>query len=173
MVTLDGVMDEQTLLAYLERIGAERPLILDETALADLHRAHLMTVPFENLCIHVGETISLAESDLISKVVTRRRGGFCYELNGAFALLLEALGADVVRVAARVYGNGRFGPPFDHLALVVGLPGGALWLADVGFGSHSTYPLRFDIGPQQDDPAGRFALADAEADDVDVLRDGQ
>jgi len=174
MVTLDGVMDEQTLLAYLERIGAERPLILDETALADLHRAHLMTVPFENLSIHVGETISLAESDLISKIVTRRRGGFCYELNGAFALLLEALGARVVRVAARVYGNGRFGPPFDHLALVVRLPtGDGTWLADVGFGSHTTYPLRYDSRQEQDDPSGQFVLADTAEGDVEVIRDGQ
>src|SRR5215472_11473765 len=173
MVTLDGVMDEQTLLAYLERIGAERPLILDETALADLHRAHLMTVPFENLSIHVGEAISLAESDLISKIVTRRRGGFCYELNGAFALLLEALDADVIRLAARVYGDGQLGPPFDHLALVVRLPAGNdRWLADVGFGSHSAYPLRYDSRQEQHDPGGRFVLADATGGDVDVLRDG-
>jgi N-hydroxyarylamine O-acetyltransferase len=167
-------MDEQTLLAYLERIGAERPQVLDETALAGLHRAHLMTVPFENLSIGVGEVISLAESDLISKIVTRRRGGFCYELNGAFALLLQALGADVVRVAARVYGDGRLGPPFDHLALVVRLPAGNdTWLADVGFGSHTTYPLRYDSRQEQHDPGGQFVLADTADGDVEVLRDGQ
>jgi N-hydroxyarylamine O-acetyltransferase len=168
------VLDEQTLLSYLQRIGAERPEVLDETALAGLHRAHLMTVPFENLSIHLGETISLAEDDLISKIVSRRRGGFCYELNGAFALLLQALGADVVRVAARVYGDGRLGPPFDHLALVVRLPAGNdRWLADVGFGSHSTYPLRYDSRQEQDDPGGLFALTDAAGGDLDVLRDGQ
>ena len=167
-------MDEKTLLAYLRRIGAERPQVLDETALAGLHRAHLMTVPFENLSIGVGEVISLAESDLISKIVTRRRGGFCYELNGAFALLLQALGADVVRVAARVYGDGRLGPPFDHLALVVRLPAGNdTWLADVGFGSHTTYPLRYDSRQEQHDPGGQFVLADTADGDVEVLRDGQ
>jgi N-hydroxyarylamine O-acetyltransferase len=167
-------MDEQTLTAYLHRIGAERPQILDETALAGLHRAHLMTVPFENLSIHLGEPISLAGRDLISKIVTRRRGGFCYELNGAFALLLEALGADVVRLAARVYGDGRIGPPFDHLALAVRLPeGNGRWLADVGFGSHTIYPLRYDSRHEQNDPGGRFVLVDAESGDLDVLRDGQ
>jgi len=167
-------MDEQTLTAYLRRIGAERPSILDEIALAGLHRAHLMAVPFENLSIHLGEPISLADDDLISKIVTRQRGGFCYELNGAFALLLEALGADVVRVAARVYGDGRLGPPFDHLALVVRLPvGNQPWLADVGFGSHTTYPLRYDHRDEQHDPGGQFVLADVAGGDVDVLRDGQ
>jgi N-hydroxyarylamine O-acetyltransferase len=167
-------MDEQTLGAYLRRIGAERPRSLDETALAELHRAHLMTVPFENLSIRLGEPISLAEPDLISKIVTRWRGGFCYELNGAFALLLEALGGEVARVAARVYGDGRLGPPFDHLALVVRLPGGnGRWLADVGFGSHTTYPLRYDGRHEQHDPDGRFVLADAEGGDVDVVRNGQ
>ena len=95
-------MDETTLAAYLDRIGAGRPPVLDEAALGDLHRAHLMAVPFENLSIHLAESISLGEDGLIDKIVTRRRGGFCYELNGAFALLLQALGARVVLAAARV-----------------------------------------------------------------------
>src|ERR1700756_3438129 len=86
---------------------------------AFLHRAHQMSVPFENLSIHLGEPIRLAEADLLAKVVARRRGGFCYELNGAFALLLSALGFEVERVAARVYGGTTLGPPFDHMALVV------------------------------------------------------
>ena len=167
-------MDDRTLAAYLRRIGAERPRDLDEAALAALHRAHLMTVPFENLSIHLGEPVSLDQGDLLGKIVGRRRGGFCYELNGAFALLLRALGADVTLVAARVHGSGQFGPPFDHLALVVGLPGGGgRWLADVGFGSHSTYPLRYDSRQEQADPAGRFRLSDAAAGDVDVLKNGQ
>lgn len=167
-------MDKKTLTAYLRRIGVEPPQVLDQTALGALHRAHQMTVPFENLSIHMNEPISLDEDDLVGKIVTRRRGGFCYELNGAFALLLQALGADVRRVAARVHDAGRLGPPFDHLALVVRLPSGSgRWLADVGFGSHSTYPLRYDSRQEQDDPAGRFCLADAEGGDLDVLKDRQ
>jgi N-hydroxyarylamine O-acetyltransferase len=167
-------MDEKTLAAYLDRIAAARPPVLDEAALGILHRAHLMAVPFENLSIHLAEPISLVEGDLLDKIITRRRGGFCYELNGAFALFLEALGARVVRVAARVYGGGQLSPPFDHLALVVRLPDGSgPWLADVGFGSHSTYQLRYDSRQDQHDPAGRFSLADTGAGDVDVLKDGQ
>ena len=166
-------MDDPELRAYLDRIGAERPAVLDAGALAALHRAHQLTVPFENLSIHLAEPISLDEGDLLAKIVTRRRGGFCYELNGAFALLLEALGAQVTRVAARVYGGeGKLGPLFDHLALVVRLPGGGPWLADVGFGSNSTYPLRYDSREDQHDPGGRFALADTTDGDVELFKDG-
>jgi N-hydroxyarylamine O-acetyltransferase len=168
-------MDAAALAAYLDRIEAARPAVLDAAALGALHLAHQRAVPFENLSIHLGEPISLDEADLIAKIVTRRRGGFCYELNGAFALLLEGLGARVRRVAARVYGGeARLGPLFDHLALVVSLPDGSgPWLADVGFGSHSSYPLRYDGRDGQDDPGGRFVLADAPDGDVDVAKDGE
>jgi len=167
-------MDDGMVAAYLVRIGATRPQMLDAATLRHLHRAHLMSVPFENLSIHVGEAISLADDDLADKIVRRRRGGFCYELNGTFALLLEALGATVARLAVRVYGDGRSGPPFDHLALAVRLPDGTgPWLVDVGFGDHSVYPLALDSRSLQDDPAGQFVLADGEDGDVDVLRNGQ
>jgi N-hydroxyarylamine O-acetyltransferase len=119
-------------------------------ALRDLHRLHQVAVPFENLSIHLDEPISLNEADLVDKIVTRRRGGFCYELNGTFALLLEALGFGVTRAAARVHMGGRFGPPFDHLALIVQPDvGTARWLADVGFGNHGVYPLRLDDRGEQ------------------------
>jgi N-hydroxyarylamine O-acetyltransferase len=167
-------MDEQTLAAYLDRIAAPRPAALDAAALRVLHRAHQVAVPFENLSIYLAEPISLDQADLLGKIVTRRRGGFCYELNGAFALLLQALGADVALLSARVQGTAGLGPPFDHLALVVRpADGSGLWLADVGFGSHSDYPLQLESRAEQDDPAGRFQLADAEHGDLDVLRDGK
>jgi len=161
-------------LAYLDRAGVAGPAASDTASLRALHLAHQMAVPFENLSIHLAEPISLDEGDLVDKIVRRRRGGFCYELNGAFALLLEALGARVSRVAARVYGEAGLSPPFDHLALVVRpADGSGPWLADVGFGSHSDYPLLLDARDDQDDPAGRFRLADAGAGDIDVLKDGQ
>jgi len=174
-------MDHETVVAYLDRVGVPAPAASDAAGLGALHRAHQVRVPFENLSIHLAEPISLDEPDLIDKIVRRRRGGFCYELNGAFALLLEALGAQVSRVAARVYGEaGRLSPPFDHLALIVRpADGSGPWLADVGFGSHSDYPLLLDAREDQVDPAGRFRLADtytgdaAAAGDIDVLKDGQ
>jgi N-hydroxyarylamine O-acetyltransferase len=155
-------MDHETVMAYLKRVGVPGPTVGDAAGLRALHRAHQLTVPFENLSIHLAEPISLDERDLIGKIVHRRRGGFCYELNGAFALLLEALGAQVSRVAARVYGEAGLGPPFDHLAVIVRpADGSGPWLADVGFGSNSDYPMLLDSRQDQDDPAGRFRLADA------------
>src|SRR6201986_436760 len=156
------------------RVGVTPTAAGNAAGLRTLHRAHQMKVPFVNLSIHLAEPISLDERDLIDKIVRRRRGGFCYELNGAFALLLEALGAQVSRVAARVYGEAGLSPPFDHLALIVRpADGSGPWLADVGFGSHSAYPLLLEARDDQDDPAGRFRLAEAGAGDVDGLKDGQ
>ncbi|HEY7477344.1 MAG TPA: arylamine N-acetyltransferase, partial [Actinomycetota bacterium] len=72
--------------AYLERIGVEGPAEPSEETLRALHRAHLFAVPFENLDIHLGRPIVLDPERLVRKVVAERRGGFCYELNGAFAV---------------------------------------------------------------------------------------
>jgi len=168
-------MDETTLEAYFGRLAVPRPYTADAVNLHVLHRAHQMRVPFENLSIHLSEPVLLTEGVLVDKIVTRRRGGFCYELNGAFAILLEAMGAEVRRVAARVYGgDGHAGPPLDHMALVVrASDGSGPWLIDVGFGSHSVYPLLFDSRHEQNDPAGRFLLVDSGDGDVDVLKDGE
>ena len=168
-------MDETTLEAYFGRLAVPRPHTADAVNLHVLHRAHQMRVPFENLSIHLSEPVLLAEDVLVDKIVTRRRGGFCYELNGAFAILLEAMGAEVRRVAARVYGSdGHAGPPLDHMALVVrASDASGPWLIDVGFGSHSVYPLLFDSRHEQNDPAGRFLLVDSGEGDVDVFKDGR
>ncbi len=172
-------MDDQDLAAYLSRIDVAGPVAPDAATLRELHRAHQRTVPFENLSIHLPEPISLTEADLLDKIITRRRGGFCYELNGGFALLLEAIGFTVSRVAGRVHGKDGLGPPFDHLALIVGTADDSAtddrgpWLADVGFGSHSDYPLLLEKRGEQADRAGMFQLSDAPEKDVEVAKDGQ
>jgi N-hydroxyarylamine O-acetyltransferase len=98
---------------------------------------------FSNLSIHWGEPIQLDDEALFEKVVTRRRGGFCYELNGLFAALLRALGFDVAMLSAGVgRANGDFSPDYDHMALLVTLED--RWLADVGFGDSFREPLRLD-----------------------------
>jgi N-hydroxyarylamine O-acetyltransferase len=159
--------------AYLARIGAVRPAYPDAAALRELQLRHLLTVPFENLSIHLREPIVLDEAALVAKLVQRRRGGFCYELNGAFAALLTALGYRVTMLAARVLlgGSGRIGPLFDHLALRVELD--EPWLVDVGFGSFTRYPLRLAERGDQPDPDGTFRVVEREYGDLEVLHDGQ
>lgn len=132
---------------YLERIGSrgiDRP---DLENLRHLHRAHLLAVPFENLHIRARIPIELDVERLFDKVVRQRRGGFCYELNGLFAEMLERLGYTLARVQGQVYEQRRqrFGPPFDHMALLVTV-GEDRYLADVGFGDlfMDPLPLRVD-----------------------------
>ncbi|QNE77450.1 arylamine N-acetyltransferase [Streptomyces finlayi] len=160
--------------AYLERIGAVRPARADADALRELQLCHLMTVPFENLSVHFGEDIVLEEGALLDKVVDARRGGFCYELNGAFAFLLRALGFRVTLLQARVFGDGgQLGIPYDHMALRVETDDGTgPWLADVGFGDHAQWPLALDDRTEQEDPRGVFRFREAPQGDVDLLRDG-
>jgi N-hydroxyarylamine O-acetyltransferase len=134
--------------AYLERIqyrGSQAPTA--ETLRA-LQEAHLLTVPFENLSIHSAEPIVLEDDSLFQKIVTRRRGGFCYELNGLFAALLRGLGFEVDMLSARVANAvGEFGPEFDHMTLMVRLD--QRWLADVGFGDSFLEPLLMDQTEEQ------------------------
>ncbi|MGW1256880.1 arylamine N-acetyltransferase family protein [Streptomyces sp. NPDC002513] len=174
--------------AYLHRIGAAHPAWPTIDVLRELQLRHLQTVPFENLSIHLGEEIVLEEKRLFDKIVGARRGGFCYELNGAFAALLAALGFDVTLLAARVYGEeGRLGVPYDHLALRVRTVDGGDWLVDVGFGANSHFPLAFGERGEQRDPGGAFRVIEAgvdaagvrggggsaESGDLDVLREGR
>lgn len=133
---------------YLDRIGYRGPLDLTAETLRALQAAHLRTVPFENLSIHAGQPIVLDEAALFDKVVRRRRGGFCYELNGTFAALLRALGFEVDLLSAGVTRKaGGFGPAFDHLTLAVHLE--ERWLADVGFGDSFREPLLLDERGEQ------------------------
>ncbi|MGP3638264.1 arylamine N-acetyltransferase family protein [Streptomyces sp. 24-1644] len=160
--------------AYLERIGAARPARADAAALRELQLRHLTAVPFENLSVHYGEDIVLEEDALLDKVVGARRGGFCYELNGAFAFLLRALGFRVTLLQARVFGEGgQLGIPYDHMALRVETEDDTgPWLADVGFGDHAQRPLALDDRTEQQDPGGVFRFREAPQGDVDLLRDG-
>jgi N-hydroxyarylamine O-acetyltransferase len=166
-------MDASRVDRYLDRIGATRPARADAGALAELQLRHLHSVPFENLSIHLGEPIVLEEAALVDKLVGRHRGGFCYELNGAFAALLSALGYRVTLLAARVHTPDGLSPPFDHLALRVDTGATGSWLVDVGFGSFSHHPLRLDSQADQPDPAGSFRITPTADGDLEVSADGR
>ena len=143
--------------AYLDRIRYHGPLAVTAETLRALQVAHLQAVPFENLSIHARQPIVLDDEALFDKVVARRRGGFCYELNGLFAALLRALGFQVTLLSAGVAkADGSFGPDFDHMALLVALE--ERWLADVGFGDSFRDPLRLDERGEQPEGPRAFRI---------------
>ncbi|QLG27945.1 arylamine N-acetyltransferase [Halorarum halophilum] len=129
---------------YLARIGLD-PTDVDRPSLAvaeRLQRAHVTTVPFETLSVtgdpydgaDDGEGVTLALPHLYGKIVERERGGFCFELNGLFHTLLDALRFDVDRIAARMVGDDGAGrPPANHHTNVIDLDG-RRYLVDVGMG---------------------------------------
>ena len=158
--------------AYLARLGVAWPAAADLATLRHLQERHLAAVPFENLSIHLGEPVELGEEALFAKIVRRRRGGFCYELNGLFAALLRELGYTASLRAAQVFRpDGTLGPPLDHAAIVVELD--EPWLVDVGFGRFARHPVRLSGVDAQSDPDGEFLVLDAPHGDVDVLMNGE
>ncbi len=146
--------------AYLDRIGYHGPVQPSSEVLRKLHRRHLLSVPFENLDIHLGRPIVLSDAAFYEKIVEHHRGGFCYELNGSFATLLRSLGFRVSMLSARPLREaGGFFPEFEHMALLVRLK--ERWLADVGFGDSIIEPKRLDeTGPQRDDGRAYRIMSD-------------
>lgn len=146
--------------AYLQRIGYSGPVLPTGETLRAIHRAHLFSVPFENLDIGWGRAIRVDQEAFVRKVVEQKRGGFCYELNGAFAVLLQALGFRVTLLSARVpRADGSQGLEFDHLTLRVDLA--EAWLADVGFGDSFIDPLRLAVGMEQEQDGKRFRIVES------------
>jgi N-hydroxyarylamine O-acetyltransferase len=149
--------------AYLARLGVQRPS-LDLSGLSALMRAHMQTVPFENLDIISGRPRPLSTPGALEKIATDHRGGFCYEVNEAFLALLQHLGFVARRIEARVWQPAaqQFGAAFDHLALVVTLPD-ADYLVDVGYGDSNRAPLQLPTGSVED-VSGRYQLCISQND---------
>jgi len=137
--------------AYFKRIGLEMPekVVPDSALLQKLQFAHCTSVPYENLDIIRGIPLSLDPCDLYEKVVTRGKGGFCFELNGLFGWLLRELGYEVTDVAARYLRGETSIPMRRHRVLMVRALDG-LWCCDVGIGEVCPrYPLRLIEGLEQ------------------------
>jgi N-hydroxyarylamine O-acetyltransferase len=142
--------------AYLERIGLQgRPTI------AQVHRAHATSIPFENLDPHRGVPVSLAPEDLERKLVAERRGGYCFEQNLLLKAALEALGAHVELFLARVRrGAGGAIRPRSHLVMRASADG-AVWHTDVGFGLGTLLePLPFGPGEAHEQSGWRFRIVE-------------
>ena len=140
---------------YLERIGlCERPS-LDVAGLEQLMWAHLKTVPFENLDVYRGVAVTTDLDHSLTKIVDARRGGWCFEINGAFAALLRAVGFTVELLGAAVLLGGPT-EVIDHLCLEVTLD--EPYLVDVGFGDGFCRPLAMNRRGPQDGMSAVFEL---------------
>jgi len=144
---------------YLNRIGlsAAPPPSLDGLQRLQIH--HMRHVPFENLDILLGRPLNLSPDALFNKIVTRRRGGYCFELNRLYAHLLSGAGFNPVPMMARVWlRDPREVPPRTHLVNRVNI-GGADWISDVGFGGRAArVPLKIEDGYELDDGDGPIRI---------------
>lgn len=131
---------------YLDRIGFEGPVRVDLDTLRRIHRQHVLTVPYENLDVQLGRPVSRSAASAYDKIVTRRRGGWCYEMNGVLGWALEEAGFRVTRMAGGVrraqMGDAAVG---NHLVLAVHLEQD--YLADTGFGDGLIEPVPIASGP--------------------------
>jgi N-hydroxyarylamine O-acetyltransferase len=138
--------DALDLEAYLARIDYSGRLQPDPAVLEAIHLAHATHIPFENLDILLKRPIRLDLSSLQAKLVTGRRGGYCFEQNLLFSAVLQRLGFSVTQLAARVLYRNRRKLPRTHMLLLVDVEG-APWLADVGFGRDGLLlPVPFGSG---------------------------
>lgn len=139
--------------AYLEWIGFGGSPTVDLATLTSLQRLHMTAVPFENLHITKGIHLTTDPADAYDKIVGQGRGGWCFELNGAFASLLDAVGFEVRHLGAAVLLDGP-SAVIEHLALEVTID--QPFLVDVGFGDSFTQPLALDRAGPQDGGNGTY-----------------
>ena len=144
--------------SYLARIGLDAPPALDRSGLETLQRAHLTHIPFENLHVFHRRGVSTDPERSATKIIDGRRGGWCFELNGSFARLLEAIGFRVTLLGAIVVlDRPTRGPRPSHATIRVDLE--RPYLVDVGFGDSFVRPLPLDENGPHDGGCGEFSLA--------------
>lgn len=145
---------------YLARIHFTGPIEPTLDILKDLQKCHMLSVPFENLSVFGKEEIVLSKDWLFDKVVQRHRGGYCYELNSSFSLLLDHFGYSYGRKSAAVYSrkSGLIASSIDHLINVINI-GDEMWLSDVGFGESFLTPLLIDCSAdEQEQQSGTYRI---------------
>lgn len=139
---------------YLQRIDVNSTIKSDLKTLKLIQKQHLLTVPFENLDIHLNNPIKTDFDSLFEKIVNQKRGGICYELNGLLYFLLKEIGFTVRIVGAKVEKEGTY---FDHMLLVVTI-GYKEYLVDVGYGDNFFEPLVFKTDYVQKDVKGLYRI---------------
>lgn len=157
--THDWNSDLLDLDAYLDRIGyhGERAPTLE--VLRALHRAHVTSIPFENLDAVLGVPVLLDVEAVQDKLVRSRRGGYCFEHVVLFAAVLERLGFEFSAMSGRVtLGADKILPATHALLAVTAADDGRLWLCDVGFGCGPLEPIELADGTEVDYEGWKFRL---------------
>lgn len=158
--------------AYLARIRLPARVTGDREGLVRLQRAHRQAIPFENLDVILGRPIAIDGEGVFAKLVTARRGGFCFEHNRLFLDALAALGFTARPLLARVWLGVEEAPPPTHTLALVTIDGEA-WIADSGFGGSDAPPMRLIEGEEAISPDGaRYRLDRDEAHGWMLSRDG-
>ncbi|NSC23561.1 arylamine N-acetyltransferase [Streptomyces albus subsp. chlorinus] len=131
--------------AYLARLGYEGERTPTLETLRAVHRAHVLSVRWDNLDSFLYRAVSLDLADLQDKLVRRGRGGYCYEHVTLYAAALERLGFDFTALSGRVRLGAEKILPATHAMLLVRVEGRA-WLSDVGFGDSPLAPIELVDG---------------------------
>lgn len=140
--------------AYLARIRLKDAPAPDAEGLAALQRAHRLAIPFENLDIRLGRGIAIDSASVFAKLVTAKRGGYCFEQNQLFGDALAALGFIARPLLARVLlVASDAAPPLTHALSLVTI-GGQDWIVDAGFGGSYSPPLPLIDGAEATAPDG-------------------
>jgi N-hydroxyarylamine O-acetyltransferase len=142
---------------YLQRIALEERPEANLAGLFALHRAHQLAIPFENIDVRLGRGVDLDPAAVFDKLVTRRRGGYCFEQNGLFGEVLNAAGFRVKPLLGRVWlsAPGEATPPRTHLINLVQIEDEE-WIVDVGFGASYTPPMLLRSGYETEGSDGAF-----------------
>lgn len=150
---------------YLNRINFSGEIKLDLAGIKKLMQSQLFSVPFENIDVQAGKTISLIGDDIVNQIVTKNRGGYCYQINGIFSLLLQEIGLPHYYIAVRPLVNPGQNPK-THLAIIATIEGEE-YLIDLGFGGNSIRePLKLSqAGTEIQQDFETFTLVKTEEDD--------
>jgi len=150
---------ELSVQAYLDRINYRGPTDISLKTISALQEAHLSSVPYENLDIIAGKHNSLAPGSLYERIVLNRRGGYCFELNGLFAWLLEKLGFELVEYFGRWLKYEPIEIPMCRHRIPRVEIAGKSYIADVGLGHFgSRWPLLLEEGLEQDQDGEKFRI---------------
>ena len=145
---------------YLERIGMRcEDVSHTYEFLKQLQQNHICFVPYENLDILNEKSIDLSEQALFEKIVTNHRGGYCFELGGAVAMLLRSLGFETKCYLGRFLRGEKDIPVRRHRVVVTACEG-KRYVVEVGIGIEAPRaPLLLEEGVEQECSNGSFCFS--------------